>query len=198
MALLRTITGPEADAMIEGDGVHLRHPSMTHFEEWAALREDSRAFLTPWEPTWPADDLTRTAFRRRMRRYTKDIKDDQAYPFFVFRNLDNRIVGGCTISNVRRGVTQSCSLGYWIGQSFIRKGLMTAAVRALIPYVFEALDLHRLEAACLPNNEASKQLLKKVGFTEEGHARSYLKINGTWRDHLLFAIVKGDPMVDQD
>ena len=69
---------------------------------------------------------------------------------------------------------------------------MTAAVRTLIPYVFNTLDLHRLEAVCLPNNEASKQLLKGVGFVEEGYARRYLKINGTWRDHLLFAIVKGD------
>jgi ribosomal-protein-alanine N-acetyltransferase len=192
MALLRTITSPEADPMIEGDGVYLRHPAVAHYEEWSELREGSRAFLTPWEPTWPSDDLTRTAFRRRARRYAKDIKEDQAYPFFVFQNIDNRMVGGCTLSNVRRGVTQSCSLGYWIGQPHKRKGLMTAAVRTLIPYVFNTLDLHRLEAVCLPNNEASKQLLKGVGFVEEGYARRYLKINGTWRDHLLFAIVKGD------
>lgn len=193
MALMRTMTGPEADSMIRGDGVQLRRPTMADYEEWAVLREESREFLTPWEPTWPADDLARPAFRRRLRRYARDIKEDQTYPFFIFRNVDDKMVGGCTLSNIRRGVAQSCSLGYWIGQPYKRMGLMTAAVRALIPYVFASLDLHRLEAACLPNNEASKRLLKKTGFVEEGSARRYLKINGAWRDHLLFAIVKGDP-----
>ncbi len=193
MALMRTITGPEVDSMIEGDGVRLRRPTMDDYEEWAVLRESSREFLAPWEPAWPADDLARTAFRRRLRRYARDIKDDQTYPFFIFRNVDDKMVGGCTLSNIRRGVMQSCSLGYWIGRPYKRMGLMTAAVRALIPYVFGSLDLNRLEAACLPDNEASKRLLKRTGFVEEGYARRYLKINGAWRDHLLFAIVKGDP-----
>lgn len=196
MALLRSIGKPEGEPLVEGPGVYLRYPTMSDYEEWAELREQSRHFLTPWEPTWPLDDLTRSGFRRRLRRYAKEIREDSAYPFFVFRGLDDGLVGGCTLSNVRRGVTQSCSLGYWIGENFKRQGLMTEAVRALILHVFYDLRLHRLEAACLPGNEASKHLLRNLGFIEEGYARNFLRINGTWQDHLLFAIVKGDPIPD--
>ncbi len=193
MALLRTITRPDSEPIIDGDGVYLRHPVMADYTVWSELRERSRAFLVPWEPTWPLDDLNRASFRRRLRRYAKDLREDQAYPFFIFRNQDNLLVGGCTLSNIRRGVTQACALGYWIGEEYQRLGLMTAAVRATAPYVFDVLHLHRIEAACLPNNEASKRLLVKAGFTEEGFARDYLRINGAWRDHVLFARVKGDP-----
>ncbi len=194
MALLRTITRPDTVPLIEGDGVYLRYPLMSDFASWTTLRGESREFLIPWEPTWPRDDLSKSAYRRRMRRYARDIRDDQAYPFFIFRNRDDQLVGGCTLSNLRRGVTQSCSLGYWAAEQYSRQGHMTAALTALVPYVFDELNLHRLEAACLPHNEASKALLRKIGFQEEGYARQYLKINGRWRDHLLFAIVKGDPI----
>ena len=196
MALLRSIGSLDGEPLVEGARVYLRYPTMSDYQEWAELRERSRHFLTPWEPTWPLDDLTRSAFRRRLRRYAKDIREDSAYPFFIFRTLDDELVGGCTLSNVRRGVTQSCSLGYWIGESFKQQGLMTDAVRALIFHVFYDLRLHRLEAACLQNNEASNRLLRNLGFVEEGYARNFLRINGTWQDHLLFAIVKGDPIPD--
>ena len=194
MALLRSMGKAEDSSLIEGRGLCLRHPTMQDFEEWATLRHQSRDFLAPWEPTWPLDDLTRTAFRRRIRRYTKDIREDTAYPFFVYRSGDGHLVGGCTISNVRRGVTQSCSLGYWVGARYARQGFMSEAVRALVPYAFYDLRLNRVEAACLPNNEASQRLLRGVGFSEEGYARKYLRINGVWQDHLLFALVKGDPI----
>ena len=150
------------------------------------MREASRDFLTPWEPTWPADDLTRGAFRQRLRRYAEDQRTDQAYPFFLFRNDDNALVGGLALANIRRGVAQAGSLGYWIGAPYARKGYMTAAVRALIPSL-RTLRLHRLEAACIPANVASVRLLEKTGFRREGYARAYLCINGTWQDHLLYA-----------
>ena len=157
------------------------------------MREASRAFLTPWEPTWPADDMTRSAFRRRLRRYAEDLRADQAYVFFVFRSSDNVLVGGATLANIRRGVAQAGSLGYWVGAPYARQGWMTGAVRALVPFAFGALRLHRLEAACIPSNVASIGLLEKVGFSREGYAREYLCINGTWQDHLLYARIKGDP-----
>src|SRR5690606_28640415 len=104
-------------------------------------------------------------FRRRIRRYLQDIREDPAYPFFVFRADDGAFVGGLTLANVRRGVTQSCSLGYWIGAPYAKQGHMSAAVAAAMAFVFEQLRLHRLEAACLPTNAASIRLLEKVGFT---------------------------------
>ena len=86
-------------------------------------------------------------------------------------------------------MTQSCTLGYWVGAKYAKQGYMTAAVRAVIPFVFDSLELHRLEAACLPSNTASIKLLEKTGFKREGLARRYLRINGVWQDHLLYALL---------
>ena len=190
MALFRTLSAPEPLPPITGDGVVLRAPQMGDYAAWTQVREASRKFLTPWEPTWPADDLTRPAFRQRLRRYAEDIRTDQAYPFFLFRSQDGALVGGLALANIRRGVAQAGSLGYWVGAPYIRRGYMTAAVRALIPVAFDLLRLHRLEAACIPTNLASIRLLEKTGFKREGYARSYLCINGIWQDHLLYGRLK--------
>ena len=192
MAFFRTVSSAETLPAVTGDGVVLRAPQMADYAEWAALREASRTFLVPWEPTWPADDLTRGAFRRRLKRYAEDLRTDQAYPFFIFRAEDDVLVGGLTLANIRRGVAQAGSLGYWIGARFARQGHMSAAVRALMPFAFGALRLHRLEAACIPTNAASIRLLEKTGFQREGYARQYLCINGIWQDHVLYARLAGD------
>jgi ribosomal-protein-alanine N-acetyltransferase len=187
MALFRTVSFNEPVPTITGDGIVLRAPQPIDFVEWAELREASRSFLVPWEPTWPPDDLTRGAFRRRLRRYAEDQRADLAYPFFLFRQSDNVLVGGLTLGNIRRGVAQAGSLGYWMGAPYARQGLMTAAVHALVGFAFAGLRLHRIEAACIPANAASIRLLEKNGFVREGYAREYLCINGVWQDHLLFA-----------
>ncbi len=190
MAFFRTINFSEPLPSIDGNGVTLRTPQLTDFEEWAALREASRDFLTPWEPTWPDDDLTRSAFRRRLKRYAEDLRSDQGYPFFIARHSDGALVGGLTLANIRRGVAQAGSLGYWMGLPYIRHGYMAAAVRAVISFAFTSLRLHRLEAACIPKNLASIKLLEKTGFGREGYAREYLCIDGVWQDHLLYARLK--------
>jgi [ribosomal protein S5]-alanine N-acetyltransferase len=190
MAFFRTINFSDPPPSVGGDGVVLRTPQMTDYAEWAALRERSRAFLTPWEPTWPEDDLSRGAFRRRLKRYVEDLRTDQGYAFLIIRSSDNTLVGGLTIANVRRGVAQAGSLGYWMGQPFTRQGYMTAAVRAVVPFVFTTLRLHRLEAACIPTNTGSIRLLENTGFVREGYAREYLCIDGVWQDHLLYARLK--------
>jgi ribosomal-protein-alanine N-acetyltransferase len=193
MALFRTISSPEPLPPIDGDNVVLRTPQMSDFPAWSALREASREFLTPWEPTWPSDDLTRTAFRQRLRRYAEDQRSDLAYPFFIFRKEDSALVGGLVLASIRRGVAQSASLGYWVGLPYARRGYMTAALRALVPVAFDMLRLHRLEAACIPTNVPSIRLLEKTGFQREGYAREYLCINGFWQDHLLYARLAGNP-----
>jgi ribosomal-protein-alanine N-acetyltransferase len=193
MAIFRTINFSDPLPAIAGSGVSLRAPQMTDYPEWAGLREQSRDFLTPWEPIWPADDLSRGAFRRRLRRYAEDQRADQAYAFLIYRNDDDALVGGITLANIRRGVAQAGSLGYWVGAAFARRGYMTQAVRALVPFAFGTLRLHRIEAACIPDNAASIGLLEKTGFVREGYAREYLCINGLWQDHLLYARLKGDP-----
>lgn len=192
MALFRTASFSEQYPAIDGERVYLRAPQMSDHMEWSALREASRGFLTPWEPIWPADDLTRAAFRRRLKRYSEDQRNDQAYPFFVFRRADHTLVGGMTLANIRRGCAQAGSLGYWMGAAYAGQGYMTAAVQMLVPFALETLRLHRLEAACIPTNAASISLLERTGFKREGYARQYLCIDGRWQDHLLYARMRGD------
>jgi [ribosomal protein S5]-alanine N-acetyltransferase len=192
MAFFRTVSLSDSMPAISGAGVVLRPPQIGDFAAWATLREQSRAFLTPWEPTWPADDLTRSAFRRRIKRYVEDQRNDLAYAFLIFRTGDHALVGGLTLATIRRGVAQAGSIGYWVGAPFARHGYMTAALRALVPFSFRTLRLHRLEAACIPANAASIGLLEKTGFRREGYARGYLCINGLWQDHLLYARLQDD------
>jgi ribosomal-protein-alanine N-acetyltransferase len=189
MAFFRTISISDPAAVIEGEGVYLRSPLPSDYAAWATLREASRDFLVPWEPAWPLDDLSRAAFRRRLKRYTEEQRNGNSYAFFLFRKQDAAFLGGLTIANVRRGVAQAGSLGYWIGLPYVRNGHMTAAVRATVPFAFSTLQLHRLEAACLPRNAASIALLRACRFEQEGLARQYLCINGRWEDHLLYARV---------
>jgi len=193
MAFFRTVGFAETSPSLDGEGVTLRLPQMADFEEWAELRAVSRAFLIPWEPTWPADDLTRSAFRRRLKRYAEDWRTDQSYAFFAFRKSDNALVGGLTLASIRRGVAQAGSIGYWMGLPHVRNGHMTAAVKAVLPFSFGTLRLHRVEAACIPTNTPSIRLLERCGFAREGYARRYLCINGIWQDHLLFARLKDEP-----
>ena len=188
MALLDWIneaTGP----VVKGRDLILRSPRASDYEAWAALRQTSHAYLQPWEPTWPEDDLTRAAFKRRLSIYAREMDAGNAWPFFIFADADQALVGAITLSNVRRGVADSGTLGYWIGQPCAGRGHATAAVRALVGWAFDELKLHRVEAACVPSNRASRRVLEKAGFELEGQARAYLKINGAWADHLLFGVV---------
>ena len=191
MAFLRS-PGDDIRPVVRGERVVLRTPQMADYGPWAELRGRSRRELTPWEPQWADDELTRAAFKVRLRHYDRELRDQTGYAFFVFRRLDDVLIGGLTLTNVRRGVTQSGALGYWIGTPHAGRGYMTAAVSAVLDFAFDGLRLHRVEAACLPSNTASIRVLDKAGFQAEGKARAYLKIDGIWQDHLLFACLEGD------
>jgi ribosomal-protein-alanine N-acetyltransferase len=192
MVLFGRLQPPRTDLEINTGRLFLRPPMLQDFESWARLRTDSRAFLQPWEPIWPNDDLTRAAFKRRLRRYSEEIDRDEAYPFYVFLADRLTLVGGLTLTNVRRGAAAMASVGYWMGAAHAGQGIMTEAVRSVSRHAFGPLRLKRLEAACLPENAASLRLLEKVGFQREGYAREYLCINGVWRDHILHALLDGD------
>lgn len=192
MAFLKSPFAPELPPVLRNERVLMRTPEIGDFEAWMRLRMASRTFLTPWEPQWPSNDLTRSAYRFRIKRYLRDIQDDEAYPFFIFSTDGRTLLGAISLSNVRRGVAQMATLGYWIGEPFARQGYMTNAVRLASAFAFDHLQLHRVEAACLPHNAASVGLLRKCGFRQEGLARRYLRINGAWQDHLLFARLNED------
>lgn len=192
MALFRLPTNAPPAIVRSGSGLLMRAPGVGDYAQWSSLRERSRDYLKPWEPIWPSDDLTRSGYRRRLRRYAEDMAADRAYPFLIFRQADDVLVGGVTLANVRRGIVQAGTIGYWIGQEHAGQGYMTRAMRVLLPSLFGELNLHRIEAACIPINNSSIRVLEKSGFQREGLARRYLCINGVWQDHLLFGMLHDD------
>jgi ribosomal-protein-alanine N-acetyltransferase len=192
IGLFKSLSQAMRGKPIQAGRVYLRPPSRRDVRKWLTLRTASRSFLEPWEPTWPKDALTRKAFFRRLRTYAVHTNSDTAYIFLIFRKDDRALLGSVSINDVRRGVAQSCSIGYWVGENYSGQGYMTEALSALLPFIFHRLKIHRIEAACLPQNKASRALLKKIGFQEEGYVRRYLKINGQWQDHVLFSLLETD------
>lgn len=192
MAFLRSPLPEDYLEPIAGPRIVLRPPAMSDYARWAELRTASRTHLTPWEPVWSRDELSRFSYRRRLKAYGQDMRDDQGYYFFISDRATDALLGGLTLSNVRRGASQCATLGYWMGASHLRRGYMREAVGVLIPFAFRSLRLHRLEAATMPANIASQGVLEKNGFTREGLARNYLKIAGAWQDHFIYGLTEED------
>jgi ribosomal-protein-alanine N-acetyltransferase len=190
--LTRSTSTSTAPTRMEGESVFIRPPQADEWEAWADVRNESRDYLSPWEPTWPSDALSESAYLRRLRRLAAEWKGDEGYSFHVFRRDGGQLVGGIGLTQVRRGVAQTATLGYWAGQKFERRGYTTEAVKLVVQFAFASLRLHRIEAACLPENTASRRVLEKAGFLREGYARQYLMIAGEWRDHLTFALLAED------
>ncbi len=172
--------------------IFLRPPTIKDWHSWSELRQLSRDFLIPWEPRWGKNDLTEGSYRQRLSTYRQDWQQGRSYSFFIFRRDDGCLLGALNINNVRRGIVQSANFGYWLGQPHSRQGYMREALTAGLKFCFHYLDLHRIEAACLLNNQASRKALLATGFQPEGLARSYLKINGRWQDHQTFAVLFSD------
>ncbi len=194
MAFLRSALPEDFLEPIPGHGLVLRPPTTGDYPEWAELRALSRAHLTPWEPSWSRDELSRSSYRRRLRAYGQDARDDLGYSFFITGASAGTLLGGMNISHVRRGAAQSASLGYWIGAPYAGRGTMQNAVRTVLPFAFRSLHLHRLEAASMLSNIRSQCVLEKTGFSREGLARRYLKINGAWEDHVIFSRLEDDAL----
>jgi len=175
--------------VLKGERVRLRMPVAGDFREWAALRRESRGFLEPWEPRWASDELEHAAWRQRICRYREEYARGTGVAFFIFDPVSERLLGGITLGNIRHGVSQSGHIGYWIGERHAGRGIMVDALNLLAGYAFDRLRLHRIEAACIPGNTRSIRVLEKAGFQREGLLRSFLKINGVWQDHFLYALV---------
>ena len=172
--------------------LRLRLPEHRDFREWAKLRHESKAFLSPWEPIWAPDHLSRASFTNRVYWSQRAVKNGNAVPLFVFHKEAGQLVGAITLDNIRRGPSQVGTIGYWVGQQYARQGFMSEAIIAMVAHAFGALDLSRVESACLPDNVASRGVLEKAGFKYEGVAQSYIQINGRWRNHVLYAALRGD------
>lgn len=178
----------------------LRPPVLSDHRQWASLREQSREHLTEWEPEWRPGDLSLDAFRTRLRMYDRVHRAGAGLSLLLFRRQGGDLIGGVTLSDIRRHASQSATIGYWVGVNHLRQGYGAAGVSLVLEHAFGELLLNRIEAACQSGNQASRRLLAKTGFVEEGFARDYLFINGAWRDHLLFAATRrdrlGTPLAD--
>jgi ribosomal-protein-alanine N-acetyltransferase len=177
---------------IETERMTLRLPSHGDWNQWSGLRAESAAFLTHWEPVWAPDHLSRRSFTNRVYWAARAQAQGTALPMLMIRRDDQALLGAITLDNIRRGPAQAGTIGYWIGQPFARQGLMREAILAMVHHASTALDLSRVEAACLPENAASRGVLEKTGFKYEGVAQSYLQIAGRWRNHVLYANLRGD------
>ncbi|QGX97558.1 N-acetyltransferase [Roseovarius faecimaris] len=183
---------PRRKIRIETERLTLRQPHLNDFRDWSSLRDMSAEFLIPWEPLWASDHLSRKGFTNRVYWAQRSIANGSALPLFLIRREDKVLVGAITLDNIRRGPAQAGTLGYWTGQPYVRQGYMREAIDAMVHYAYNRLDLSRIEAACLPENEASRRLLEGCGFKYEGVAQSYLQINGRWRTHVLYAALRND------
>lgn len=188
MLQLKTPPRSAFDPVLVRDPVYLRAPEVGDHDAWARLREQSRAHLVLWEEDWSPEDLSLTAYRRRLRHFSREARSAGGLTLFVFERDSRALVGGAALANIRYGAARTCVLGYWIGAPYVRRGFGAAAADAVLGHAFGAIGLNRVEAACQPENEASHALLAKCGFRHEGRAWDYLRINGHWRDHDLFAI----------
>jgi [ribosomal protein S5]-alanine N-acetyltransferase len=180
-------TAPSSD-ILHGPRIIMRPPVRSDWPAWVGVRGNNKDFLEPFEPTWPRDSQSRDFFERRLERQQENARDDVGYAFLIFK--DNELIGGMNINHVCRGASQSASLGYWIAEAQQGQGYMAEALDLTVEYCFEELDLHRVHAACLPENLRSQNLLLRGGFAQEGFARAYMKINGMWQDHVLFGITR--------
>ena len=179
---------------VETARLTLRLPVLGDHREWARLRRDSAEFLRPWEPLWTPDELSRATFRSRIRSQTAQVAQGRSLPYFLFERRTDTLVGGLTVSNIRRGVAQAGTLGYWMGRPYAGQGYMREAVEAVCRALHGPHGLHRIEAATIATNTRSIALLERCGFRCEGVARAYLKIADRWQDHLLYARVESDPL----
>lgn len=177
---------------IETERLSLRLPQHGDWRSWSELRAESADFLTPWEPTWSDQHLSRKAFTNRVYWAQRAWSQGTALALLLIRRDQEQIVGAITLDNIRRGPAQTGTLGYWIGARYARQGYMREAISGVVHHAFQQLDLSRIEAGCLPENAPSRGVLEKCGFKYEGVAQSYLQINGRWRNHVLYSSLRGD------
>jgi [ribosomal protein S5]-alanine N-acetyltransferase len=177
---------------VETERLTLRLPEMADHPAWSRLRRHGDAFLRAWEPVYAPDYLSRRSFRNRVYWAHRARDEGRALSLFLVRRNDGALMGAITLDNIRRGPAQSANVGYWIGPDYARQGYMFEALRALMDHAYGPLDLGRIEAACLPENVASRRLLERAGFAHEGLASAYLQIAGRWRDHVLYGHLRGN------
>lgn len=160
---------------------------------WIEVRQRNRRWLTPWEATAPDSRLAPQlpgVYRSMIRGLRSQGRMGVSLPWVI--TYDGAFVGQLTISNIVRGSLNSGHAGYWVDERVAGRGVMPTALALAVDHSFGPVGLHRIEANIRPENTASRRVVEKLGFRDEGlHAR-YLHINGEYRDHLCFALTVED------
>ncbi|MDF2647642.1 MAG: yjcK [Paenibacillus sp.] len=172
-----------------------------HSESLLEYKTTNRDFLQPFSPKFQDEHFTLQFQHQIIQSALREAVADQAYRFGVFLQTDGQWIGQINLTGVIRGPFQNALLGYSIDYRYKGLGYMSEAVRLCMHLAFNQLQLHRVQAAVMPHNIGSIRVLQKNRFTEEGYARNYLRINGKWEDHLLFALLQetyDDPICIKD
>ncbi|MGQ0803554.1 MAG: GNAT family N-acetyltransferase [Actinomycetota bacterium] len=179
------------DDALSGPRVDLRPLRSTDFDQWRAVRERSREWLDPWEPlpdpTSPDPATDPEAFKARCGAWERQRHFDTAYGYGMFLH-DGLFIGEVSLGSVQRGPFQSAFVGYWVDAEHAGQGYVPEGVAVILRSGFEELGLHRIEAAIVPRNTASRRVMDKLGLREEGLAERFLQIRGVWEDHVRYAI----------
>ena len=149
----------------------------------------NKAHLHIWEPLREEGYHSTDAWKLRLQQYERELAEGQSAHFISFNPLDNEIVAICSLTNIVRGPFLACHMGYAVSKRYQGQGLMQKLCNHAIDYAFAELQLHRIMANYMPCNQRSEALLRRLGFVKEGLARKYLKINGSWEDHVLTSLV---------
>lgn len=193
--MLLNLFSPEkkvAAAALEGPRVVIRPPAREDWQDWVDCRLRNAEAHAPFSPRGAFENLTRDGYFTRLATYRADWIADRAYVFLIFMKESRYLAGGITINNVARGAGQMANLGYWLDEERRGQGLMAEAVKLACEFSFGPAKLHRLQAGCLPHNKASRRVLEKCGFIEEGLAKKFIRINGVWEDHVLYGLCTED------
>ena len=180
---------PAGPLRVPAGVVRLRPIRLRDGAQWSRTRLSQRQHLEPWEPTAELDWVGRHAYSAWPTMYSglrSEARKGRMLPYVI--EVDGRFRGQLTIGNVTHGALRSAWIGYWVSSEVTGGGVATAALALGVDHCFGPVTLHRVDATVRPENTASRRVLEKVGFREEGLLKRYLGVDGAWRDHLLVAM----------
>ncbi|UOQ42823.1 GNAT family N-acetyltransferase [Halobacillus salinarum] len=177
---------------LKGERVYLCPFEVHDASSRLELQRDNREFFETYSMMRSEDYYTYEKQRELINQFAEEMKRDNEYHFGIFTSIDEKLVGTINLFQVIRGSLQSAFIGYFISKKHNGLGYATEAVKLIVDYSFNQLELHRIEAGVIPQNTASIRVLEKAGFHKEGISRKNVKINGRWEDHQVLALINPD------
>ena len=168
---------------------YLRLPDIGEADAMCEFTNKNHAYLQPWEPSHLPEYMTHAYWQQKIIHIREQFEMSHSCCLNLYEKESDQLIGMVNLSNIIHGCFYSCFLGFKIDQSYQNRGLMTEAVQAVITYAFDTLNLHRISANYMPHNHASAKVLTKCGFTKEGTAKDYLRINDRWENHVLTCLI---------